>query len=304
MDKRRNGVVLFITLSVIAAMLALVGVIFSYLGKTKDEAAHTAALIQADIFYRDTQDAIKSLMKKAGSDKEMKNTVLSTLYLAPQTLQPKESDHYATIDCKPLDNGVNINWLEYENNSSARMLYTMVLDVFDRLAESYNIADSTLLLGMIESQITGRDTQQRDAAGRLERKKGIINARQFMDIIRNYRFAADDESVENIAWEKYFVFDPESMMIDGNYLSSELIAILFDMELDSVRSEWFPGGNLQTFVSANGGDQSVYSDKLFSAEPVERMRCRISYGDADNTYAFGFDYVEGKADKFEFYGKQ
>lgn len=304
MDKTRKGVVLFITLSVIAAMLALVGVIFSYLEKSKGDASYTAALIQADLLFRDTNDAIKVLLKKAGKDEEMRKTVLATLYLAPMTLQPKEGDMFTTIDCQPLDNGVNINWLGYENNDSAQAQFLAVQNVFDGLAEQYSLQDANLLLGMIRAQL---DTE-RDAAAenqrRLEQKKGMITYSQFRQIVRDYEFRADDPAVEQIDWRKYFSFDKKEIVMDGNYLSAELIAILFEMELETVKDEWFEGDDLQEFLAENGGDLSRYSKALFSEKPTERMQCRISYGYQSDTYAFGFDYLEGKAEKFEFYGKQ
>ncbi|MEA3417778.1 MAG: hypothetical protein U9Q90_00085 [Campylobacterota bacterium] len=304
MDKMRKGVVLFITLSVIAAMLALVGVIFSYLEKSKGDASYTAALIQADLLFRDTNDAIKVLLGKAGKDEEMRKTVLSTLYLAPMTLQPKEGDMFTTIDCQPLDNGVNINWLGYENNDSAQVRFSTVQSIFDDLVEQYALQDAALLLGMIQAEIDTEKSVAAENQSRLEQKKGMITRSLFRKIVRDYQFRADDPAVEQIAWEKFFSFDRKEIPMDGNYLSAELIAILFGMELATVKEEWFEGDDLQDFVAENGGDLSRYNKELFSEKPTERMQCRISYGYQSNTYAFGFDYLEGKAEKFEFYGKQ
>lgn len=285
-------------------MLALVGVIFSYLEKSKGDASYTAALIQADLLFRDTNDAIKVLLTKAGKDEEMRKTVLATLYLAPMTLQPKEGDMFTTIDCRPLDNGVNINWLGYENNDSAQAQFLAVQNVFDGLAEQYSLQDANLLLGMIRAQLDTERGAATENQRRLEQKKGMITHSQFRKIVREYEFRADDPAVEQIDWKKFFSFDKKEIAMDGNYLSAELIAILFEMELESVKDEWFEGDDLQEFLAENGGDLSRYSKALFSEKPTERMQCRISYGYQGNAYAFGFDYLEGKAEKFEFYGKQ
>jgi hypothetical protein len=305
MNEMRKGVVLFITLSVIAAMLVLVGTIFAYLEKSKDNASYTSAIIQADLIFRDSKDVIAVLLKKGGKDKEVKKTILDTLYLAPVTMQAEEDDEmFITLDCQPLDKGVNINWLGLENNSSAQLFYDTAQTVFDRLIEAYNIQDASLLLSHLRYAIDGEENAEARLQGRLEQKKGIIKVSQIQNIARAYRFEADDDAVENIAWDKYFSFDAESMAIDGNYLSAELIALLFDMELESVKEEWFEGDDLKAFVSSNGGDMSQYNTKLFSSEMIERMGCRISYGYQGNVYALGFDYLEGKAEKFEFFGKQ
>ena len=305
MRKMRKGVVLFITLSVIAAMLALVGAIFAYLEKSREKASHTAAIIQADLIFRDSKNTIGALLKRGSKDKEIKKTILDTLYLAPVTLQAEGDDEmFVTLDCQPLDGGININWLGLENNSSAQLFYNTAQSLFDRLIEAYNIQDASLLLSHIRYAIDGEDNSEVRAQGRLEQKKGIIKLSQIQNIARAYRFEADDNAVEDIIWDKYFSFDAQSMVVDGNYLSAELIALLFDMELETVKEEWFEGDDLKAFVSSNGGDISQYNTKLFASEMIERMSCHISYGYQGNVYALGFDYLEGKAEKFEFLGKQ
>ncbi len=301
----RKGVVLFITLSVISAMLVLVGAIFAYLEKSRENASHTSAIIQADLIFRDGKDVISALLKKGSKDKEIKKTIIDTLYLAPVTLQAEENDEmFVTLDCQPLDKGVNINWLGLENNSSAQLFYDAAQSVFDRLIEVYNIQDASLLLSHLRYAIDGEDNSEVRTQGRLEQKKGIIKLSQIQNIARAYRFESDDDAVDNIVWDKYFSFDAKSMAIDGNYLSAELIALWFDMELESVKEEWFEGDDLKAFVSGNGGDMSQYNTKLFSSEMIERMGCHITYGYQGNVYALRFDYLEGKAEKFEFFGKQ
>ncbi len=305
MNEMRRGVVLFITLSVIAAMLVLVGAIFAYLEKSRDNASYTSAIIQADLIFRDSKDVISVLLKSGSKDKEIKKTILDTLYLAPVTLQAEDDNEtFITLDCQPLDKGININWLGLENNSSAQLFYDTALSVFDRLIEMHNIQDAGLLLSRIRYAIDEEDNSGVQSQGRLEQKKGIIKLSQIQNIARAYRFEADDGAVENIAWDKYFSFDASSMVMDGNYLSAELVSLLFDMELESVKEEWFEGDDLKVFVSGNGGDMSQYNTKLFSPEMIERMGCRITYGYQGNVYALGFDYLEGKAEKFEFFGKQ
>ncbi|MEA3490663.1 MAG: hypothetical protein U9R27_02040 [Campylobacterota bacterium] len=304
MDKMRQGVVLFITLSVIVAMMALVGVIFAYLEKSKDDASYTSSLIQADLLFRDTKDAISALLKKSGEDKETRRAVLDMLYLAPVTIQAEESDAYATIFCQPLDNGVNINWLGLENNSSTYGLYDTAQTIFDQLVDQYDIQNGSLLLSKILYAIDPENLPPSDHQSRLEQKKGIISLSQMHGIVREYRFEADDAAVESIPWESYFTFGMESDIIDGNYISAKLISLLFEMELPTVEEEWIEGESLKEFITDQGGDISRYNDKLFTEEIVERMRCLVNYGYQGRSYAFGFDYLEGRAEQFEFYGKQ
>ena len=311
MDKTKNivrmrqGVVLFITLSVIVAMMALVGVIFSYLDKSRENASHTAALIQADLIFRDSKVAIDTLLKKGSKDKKVKREILDILYLASVTIQAEENEAmFTTLDCQPLDNGVDINWLGLEDNSSAQALYTSAQITFDLLVDKYNIRDASRLLSLIKSAIGDAEESEEQNQGRLGQRKGIMNLSQFNIIVRDYRFEVDDSKIEEILWEEYFSFGVQSSMIDGNYLSAEFIALFFEMELDTVREEWFEGDDLKAFISSFGGDSSRYDEKIFSTEAIERMECQVIYGYQGIVYAMGFDYIEGRAEKFEFYGKQ
>ena len=296
MDKMRRGVILLITLSVIVAMLALVGVIFSYLQKSRDSASYTTALIQADILFRDSKDVIKQLLKKSEKDKEIRKTIFDTLYTAPMTLQMDDNESYVTLTCRPLDSGVNINWLKAEGNATAEQLKAMTESTIDYIVERYDISDGTLLLTKISDTMSSKSD--------LEKKQGIITLSQLEDIVREYRFESDDIAKSAIPWDRYFSFGTDSSTIDANYISAELLSQLFDMDSAIVEEEWLEGDDLKQFLSDQGGDVSRYNSKIFVAQAQERMRCRVMFGYGEESYAFGFKYIEGRATEFDFYGKQ
>jgi len=297
MDKMRKGVVLFITLSVIAAMLAMIGVIYSYLSRSRDDATYTAALIESNLLFRDSQDAISKIFDKTKNDKEMRKGVLDILYLAPLTLQADGSDEYATLTCKPLNSGVDINWLSLEDNATAQPLYNMAISTFDAIVDKYEISNGSLLLSKI---VDFKEEYQ----GRLEQKKGIIELSQLESIIREYRFESGDVGKDQIPWESYFSFDMEATTIDANYISAELVSLIFDIEFSLVSDGWSMGSDLKQFIVDNGGDISRYNKKIFRKEPNDSMRCRVIYGYQDSSYAFEFKYLEGRAVEFDFFGKQ
>lgn len=296
MDKMRKGVILLITLSVIVAMLALVGVIFSYLQKSRDSASHTTALIQADILFRDSKDVIEKLLKKSEKDKEIRKTIFDTLYTAPMTLQMDDNESYVTLTCRPLNGGVNINWLKAEGNATAEQLKAMAESTIDYIVEKYEISDGTLLLSKISDHIMSK--------GDSIKKRGIINLSQLETIVRDYRFESDDVAKTPIPWGRYFSFGTDSSTIDANYISAELISQLFDIDISLVEDEWIEGSDLKKFLSAQGADVSRYDSKIFISEPQEQMRCRVMFWYAENSYAFGFKYIDGRATEFDFYGKQ
>ncbi len=303
----RSGIALLITLSVIAVMLVSVGVIFAYLEKSKNEATYMSALVQASLLFRDGKESIEGLLKNVSQDKELKKNILDTLYFAPITMQAEEDkERFATLNCTPLENGININWLGLENNSSeeSQNLYRMAQLVFDRLSEQHDIIDSAALLMKIKNAVGNTVETKEISQAFIEQTKGIISLSQLQSIAREYQFESDDMNTEKIEWGKYFSFDQNSTSMDAGYLSPELISLLFDIELDMVQNDWMAGDELQPFIASHGGDLSLYQEKIFQAHPAERMRCRIQYGHQGGIYAMGFNYLEGKAEKFEFYGKQ
>jgi hypothetical protein len=304
MDKMRRGVVLFITLSVIAAMLAIVGVLYSYLGKSKDNAAHTQALIQSNILFGDSKKIISNLLKQSSKDKEMRKGILDMLYLAPVTLQEEKGDRYATLFCKPLDSGVNINWLGEESNASMQAHYALAQELFDALVQRYDIGNPSLLLEKIQNAIDPYRDAPESSKAKGQQKMGIISLLQLQQIIREYRFESDEIDKEPVPWEEYFSFGVDALYIDANYISANLLSLLFDIELSFAKEEWFAGGDLEHFLNDQGADMAKYNSKIFAKEPQERIACRVTYGYQADSYSFAFKYIDERALEFEFFGKE
>ena len=131
----------------------------------------------------------------------------------------------------------------------------------------------------------------------------LISYQQFTDIISRYQFEVDDSKIGNVPWKKYFSFSPKSEKIDGEYSSPELIAYLFEIDLSTVE-EWAFSSTLKSFVNENGGDyaqrKSILADKKF----LNETECSVDYALAGERYRFRFEYIQGEAKHFEFYGKQ
>jgi len=298
----RKGIVLFITLSIIIAMLGLVGVIFTYLDKSKKNASYTSAMIQANLFFGDTSRAIKVILKRVKNNKDKKKIIADTLYLAPLTLQAEDSDTFVTVDCRPLDAGVNINWLAYENNETMKAQYDIAQMLFDKLVDEYSIEDANLLLEKILEAIN-QDVEI-ETKNRIRDKRGINSLKQFQNIVREYQFEADDREIETIDWEEFFSFDFDSTVIDGDYISANLVAMLFEMDYDVIKNDWFMGDDLDKFISAHNGDRENYNKKIFTKDIIERLNCKVTYSYQGGIYVFGFDYLDEGAKRFEFYGNQ
>jgi len=296
--KHKQGFALIITLSVLSILIALTMVLLSYFEKVQQEAGDTTAMIQADVYYADITDVFSKFKKK--------KTLFSTLYRTAVPLKTKDGRFVMNLRCKALSNGVNINWLNMENKSGMRDAFSFAQVVFDMLAQDYDLEDANRLQEMLSEEIGGKKKFVKKEYSRLRQKKGIISYEQFAKIVSAYQLEVDDLQVSKVPWKKYFTFSDGAKRIDADYSSPELISVLFDMDLQSVK-EWYNDpekSSLQAFVQNNGGDyasrKTIIVGKKFLGESV----CNVSFKSANRQYHFRFEYIQGEAKHFEFYGKK
>ena len=288
----RKGFALMITLSVLSVVIALTMVLLSYFNEVKEDADMTKALIQANVYYADILSQFKRLKGKQ----------FAQLYRKSTSLRSPEGRFKLMLRCKPIANGVNINWLAFEHATKEQALFQEAQTLFDTLAQQYNLEDADRLLEMILLEIGIDKKFLTKEQSRLRQKYGIISVKQFLEIIQRYQLEVDDLKVGLIPWSKYFSFSGKSEKIDVEYSSAELISYLFDIDLVSVR-EWMSSREkpaLQTFVENNGGDYNDKKGLLAAGTFLGESSCEIHYGDG---YRFTFNYIEGAAKHFEFFGK-
>jgi len=291
---KRRGFALLITLSVLAVLIALTSVLLSYFDAVRKDAVGTKALIQGDLYYTDIQKIIKSFKEK--------KTLYTTLYQMPVPLSSPDGRFDVLLRCRPRANGININWLEKENDPKMRLQYETAQKLFENIVQSYDLEDAGRLEEMLLEEMQGKKPFIAKESYRLLQKNGIISFKQFEQILQRYRFETDDRKIALVPWKKYFVFGDSGALVDGEYLSAELIAMLFDIDLESVKDEWAEGGmKLKDFVRNMGGE---YNDKLFAQEFVEEVKCSVQYAYEDERFAFTFIDSEGEVKDFEFNGKQ
>ncbi|WP_373029968.1 hypothetical protein [Sulfurovum sp.] len=296
--KNRQGFALMITLSVLSVIIALTMVLLSYFEKVQQDSGTTKALIQANVYYTNITNIFQAFKDK--------KTLFSVLYQTALPLHTLDDKFSLVLQCEPLYKGVNINWLGLENDSKKAALYTVAQDLFEILAQDYNIEDAGRLQEMLVEEIGSSGLAVLKEQSRLHQKNGIISYQQFTALVSRYQFEVDDSNIGSVPWKKYFSFSPEAETIDGEYSSAELISYLFEIELSAVE-EWaslIDKGTLEDFVRENGGDyakrKSILADKTF----VEAAKCSVGYAFAKEQYRFRFEYIQGEAKHFEFYGKQ
>lgn len=296
---------LFITLLIIASILSIVAVSFSYLEKAQDDASEASSLIQGNLLYKNTINILKRIFPKGKADSKK----LDILYTIPLMLSEEKSGFMVNLQCSPLLIGVPIGWLDEEKTKKIPEKYQLARKVLTYALETFEIKEISELEQLIFSEISGVKEYSSDFEPRLKSKRGISSRRQFDKVLLKYRMQYDDINVFKVPWEKFFVFIrlSNTAMIDGEYLSPEVISAAFDISLDVVKDSWVTDSTkekkqtLQVFLSENGS--SVPHKKLFSAKGLNAMHCEETYAYRDNHYRFSFDYAKERSANFEFYGK-
>ena len=291
----RQGFALMITLSVLSVVIALTVVMLSYFNEVKQDSDNTKALIQANVYYAD-------MLEQFGKFKDKKSLV-RRLYRFPVFLQSPDKRFRLSLRCTPLAAGVNINWLAMERVEGKQHLFTEAQILFETLSQEYNLEDTDRLLEMLLTEIAIGKKYIQKKQSRLIQKNGIISYQQFTEIIKRYEIEVDDRNVGRIPWQKYFSFSQKSEKVDAEYSSAELISFLFDIDLNTVR-EWMSDiekTSLANFVNQNGGSYAEKKNLLAGSAFLGESRCMVNFGAG---YKFTFDYIEGEAKYFEFYGKQ
>jgi len=314
MDKiEKKGIALFITLLIIASILSIVAVSFSYLEKAKRDSSRVSAIIQGNILYRDTVSILRKFFPKGVMDSKKAQLI----YSVPLVLEDKKSEFNIVLECKPLLVAVPINWydrhlLESKDKKGAQKYY-LAEEVLDKLARENNIEELDTLKSMLKVAIEREDRETEDGIkSRVKPKAKIYSKAQFESILTQYFFKTEDSSVFKIDWERYFIFIDvtKNAKIDGVYITPELISLLFDIPLDSVREEWKSGGssmdekgkNLKDFLVENGID-TAFNGNIFSTKPLNAMRCEERFFYKDRHYGFKFDYSNERSVNFEFIGE-
>ncbi len=302
MDKKKEGIALFITLMVIASIMSIIAVSFSYLEKVQKDAGTTSAIIQGDLLYNNTIEVLKRFFpaKSDNSDK------LEIIYTMPLSLSEPKSGFNINLSCEPLMVGAPISWLDRQQTKLVPEKTSLAKDILEHIMEIYDIENPNRLEEMILQSITGRTLENIEYEPRLQPKKGTISKKQFKNIIIDYFLLYDDPKVLTVPWEKYFSFVKidKTTKIDGTYISPEFISVAFDIPIEIIQDSWIIGeSTLSSFLKENG-ISTVINKKIYANKALNAMHCEQSYLYQDKQYKFNFNYIEGRSSNFEFNGEE
>ncbi len=280
MLKLRSGVVLFITLATIISITALLMATFIYINKMQSENQKLNAYIQSMLYYKQAPKLIADTVSQLGN-----NLISQDLIVV--------DDGKLEMSCRPLVDAVPIAWLDVQKQESNPAQYKMATHIFDTISSSYNISNPRLLLDMIQQRLSSNYINQNRLASS---SKETIDIKK---IVKEYCGRADDYKSCDIEWDKFF--SPyTSDKISSNYISDELVTILFQIPLDVVKQKRNKTESLLQFINNNGGNKSYYDEALLRANNTEKLKCQGRFSYVDNEYKFLFLYSNKKVMNFEF----
>ena len=290
--KKRRGVSLLITLSIIAAMLAMIGVLFGYIHAARERADFDAATVQSNLLRAD----LNALLKKALGTKPSVHT-MENFYKIPFYVQTKSGIFQLQAGCSPLMNRLRIDWLGMDVRRKDPRRYQLALETFETLAQQANLEDPSLFLELITQALEGQGVRY-GAVERLQGKKGIINKRSFRRLMDEYRLQKDDPKIYQIKWENFFTFSEERKIkeLDAQFAPPELLAMLFDVDPAVVKEDFIPG-KLDDFLSEIGENRKRYA-WLFTKGTLAAMECKGSFAYRGKSYPFHFDYIQQRIKNF------
>jgi hypothetical protein len=294
MVKKRPAITLFITLAVIVAMLSLVGIVFGYLSKARIKAEDKAALIESNLIYADASNAVSKFVGKKPSVSTLKN-----IYQIPLTVNEQKGPFRLLVACSPARAAIPISWLREDGGAKREQMYSLASMVLDEIALKNNIKDINRLKAMLSEAIANKFSINFGEAARLKRAKDYFGWIDFKKVLDDYYLKEGDGSVYKPNWRYFFSFGKEYQSIDGNFLSAKLISIIFNIDEQIVKED-FKSGYLKKFILENGLDLELYNSKIFAKGAVVALTCNANYSFGKGSYAFKFNYTDGKVEGFEF----
>jgi hypothetical protein len=294
MVKKRKAITLFITLAVVVAMLSLVGIVFSYLSQARSQAEDKAALIESNLIYADAVNAVSKFIGKKPSVGTLKN-----IYQIPLTISEEKGPFQLLVACSPLRAAVPISWLREDGNANREEMFSMASSILDAVALKHHFKDVNRLKSMLSNAIASKYSINFAQEARLKRAKDFFGWIDFKKVLNDYYLLEGDSNVFKPNWRYYFSFGKEYKAIDGNFLSSKLISIIFNID-EQIAQEEFKSGYLKNFIIENGLDLELYNSKLFAKGAVVALTCNANYSFGKGSYAFKFNYIDGKVEGFEF----
>ncbi len=294
LKRRRKAVTLLITLSVIAVMIGLLGILYGYLDEARKKANDQSVLIQGTLVRSDLQ----KLLAKYLSDKPSLKT-LQTIQNTPLPIYDVSGNFGITLQCNLLNDRIPLAWLRAPDKSpDAKKRHNLAMDLAEKLTERAQLRDPERLIEMIQEALSGKRRRMGNLTW-LQDKAGAIEKSTFEALLREYRFESDDPNVDRIDWQRYFLLRPLPSSLEKlnkQFLTPELVSTLYDQDLQSVKENYTPGA-LDEFLSSIGEDERY--TWLYAKSPIAALHCEGNLNFREAGYNIAFDYLQKRIEHFE-----
>ena len=211
----KKSVVLFITLSFLLVMMALLGAIFTIYhnySKTNESVYNQTTILIKDI--------VKSLQSLDINSSDKVDNILMTI-----PFSSNDGDYRGMMDIKPMFNKINLN--EYLNNKKENK----TIDIFlNNILEKYEVADpiffKALLLDSLDLDKEERQGYSEIILSDENFKNGALRFKSFNKILKYYAQKRDDKNIFKIPWKKYIFFSDQNTPLICDFVDSNLTKLL------------------------------------------------------------------------------
>jgi len=239
----KKGIALLITIALIAAITALIGVAGGIIDESFKRISNKQFLIQSNSLF----SGFKEILKNASGD--VNDSMTLDIFLSmPFVFDLKSRDISVDISFTSAAQSINPNLMlkSAENNATQNESDVPVPinesyeAYFDRILTVYNVSDKILLLSMIADTVDG-DLKERITGSEIALEDPffsqghIYSIDHFYKILEAYKRQTLDYNVDQIPWEHLLSFTNET--VDLNHIEQDTLSMLMpDMDAASLAS--------------------------------------------------------------------
>ncbi len=307
---KKKGIALLITVSLVAAIAALIGISAGILDHSFKRISNKKFLIQSNSFISGFTDVLRS-----ASDDVNDSMSLDIFLSLPFAFEQKSRDLSVDIYFTSEASGLNPNNMLEDTNITGPTkkpkengsIDTSYEAYFDHILTVYNVSDKILLLSMIADSVD-TDLKERTTGSELALENPffsqgrIYSIEHFYQILEVYKRITLDFSVDSAPWETLLSFNNEN--IDFNHIESDTLGILFP-EIDPTSLALYTSERVDVFEDFS----SLNLDKERSKElqkmgvefysPQVKAWMNIYNGDNHLGVTFSYDLKTKKATHLE-----
>lgn len=293
----KKGIALLITIALVAAIAALIGVSTGIIDQAFKRTSNKHFITQTNILFSDFIGILNSASREVTDA-----MTLDIFFSVPLIFEAKTQDIAAEIAFESDAMVPNINVLVSESNATKgseerNPVYEAAFEEYlDRILTVYNVSDKILLLALIGDTID-KDLHERVVGSELAltdpffSQGRLYNMAHFQQILDAYKRQTLDYGVDDIPWEKLIGF--RNKKIDFNYVTPEALGFILP--------EWTPEEillyttertELYESINAIVLDEAAKErfDKLKVVFYTPEVRGRIDIRQGETRIAMSFSY--------------